>query len=364
MRFVFHNFPVGLLVLFTLVLTGSTQAQAQPVQEEITTEDGVKLAATWYQANKPNPPVVMILHDLGEDSGKAEWVNLATALQKDGFAVLAFDFRGHGRSVVANKSFWFPQYNAANKLAKAPMGAQLNFKNFDKSYYRFLVNDISAAKAFLDQKNDNGQCNSSSVILVGAGEGANLGSIWLNSEWHRYRCRMVGFAQWVPDATPVYGNNVVACVWLSYNNRLAAGAVGKEYRLEPKLVFRKSAIENTTPMLFFHNAKDALDKAIAEHHEKMIKDANKDFDPKFTKAMPVENVGKLKGRELLNAQGMIGAIVDYVKLAPTIIPRKTQDISNNQFMWIGDPPQIWSVPINSIGALTFGFHDYARFMPK
>jgi fermentation-respiration switch protein FrsA (DUF1100 family) len=57
--------------------------------------DGVSLAG-WFMQGAPDRPAVILCHDLG--ASRASMVNLAIALRRDGFSVLAFDFRGHGES--------------------------------------------------------------------------------------------------------------------------------------------------------------------------------------------------------------------------------------------------------------------------
>src|SRR5437879_4389623 len=63
------------------------------------TVDGVEIKGTFYPS-AGKAPAVLLLHALGEDSRKKNWVNLAEELQKNGFAVLTFDFRGHGESTT------------------------------------------------------------------------------------------------------------------------------------------------------------------------------------------------------------------------------------------------------------------------
>ena len=65
--------------------------------EEIRFEasDGVPLSG-WLFGNRPGAPGVVLCHDFG--SGKASLLTMAVPLQKAGFIVLAFDFRGHGDS--------------------------------------------------------------------------------------------------------------------------------------------------------------------------------------------------------------------------------------------------------------------------
>src|SRR5262249_36781497 len=72
---------------------------AAPEAVTLLTADQVELQAHYYPSNKgKTAPVVLLLHALDEDSKKAEWTSLAKALQAKGYAVLRFDFRGHGDS--------------------------------------------------------------------------------------------------------------------------------------------------------------------------------------------------------------------------------------------------------------------------
>ena len=64
--------------------------------------DGVDLAG-WLIPGKPEFPAIVLCHDLG--GSKASLVNLAIPLQRQGFTLLAFDFRGHGESAGERSSF-------------------------------------------------------------------------------------------------------------------------------------------------------------------------------------------------------------------------------------------------------------------
>ncbi len=67
---------------------------AQAVQ--LTTADGVALAALYYPPPAQAAPGVLLLHQRG---GRQEnWASLAQLLQKNGYAVMTVDFRGHGQS--------------------------------------------------------------------------------------------------------------------------------------------------------------------------------------------------------------------------------------------------------------------------
>jgi len=65
--------------------------------EDVTFEaaDDVSIAG-WLLHGDPALPPVILCHDLGES--KNALINVAIALNKAGFTVLAFDFRGHGAS--------------------------------------------------------------------------------------------------------------------------------------------------------------------------------------------------------------------------------------------------------------------------
>ncbi len=64
--------------------------------------DGVSLAG-WLISGRPDLPAIVLCHDLG--GSKSSLLNLAIPLQKAGFTLLAFDFRGHGESRGERSTF-------------------------------------------------------------------------------------------------------------------------------------------------------------------------------------------------------------------------------------------------------------------
>jgi len=72
---------------------GASLAKAEDVTFRST--DGIRLKGWLFQGTPTMPPVV-VCHDLGESRNAV--MNLAIAINKAGFTVLAFDFRGHGAS--------------------------------------------------------------------------------------------------------------------------------------------------------------------------------------------------------------------------------------------------------------------------
>jgi alpha-beta hydrolase superfamily lysophospholipase len=71
-----------------------TPAEPQPLV--IAAPDGTSLSASFYPPVSQPAPGVLLLHMLG--GRKDDWDTFARELQKQGFAALALDLRGHGQS--------------------------------------------------------------------------------------------------------------------------------------------------------------------------------------------------------------------------------------------------------------------------
>jgi pimeloyl-ACP methyl ester carboxylesterase len=207
---------------------------SKPVQFDTT--DGVQLEGRFYAPAptgkaKAKEATVLLLHNInaktGGSSNQPGWDELAKKLQEDGYSVLKFDFRGFGNSTSVTSQFWKEAYNRDNvrggKSTKPP--STINHKDFDSlsgQYYPYLVNDIAAAKAFLDRRNDAGQANTSSLIVIGAGEGATLGAMWMASEWHRQRVNGTP-GLLIPTKLTLdepEGRDEAAAIWLNLSPKL------------------------------------------------------------------------------------------------------------------------------------------------
>ena len=134
--------------------------------------DGVELRGSFYAASKAKAPAVLMLHRYG--GSRQGWEKLAEELQSKGFAVLTFDFRGHGESTKVTSDFWTFPANINHIRGGRKDKKIIRQSEFRTDYLPMLVNDIVAAKHELDKRNDAGECNSSNVILIGAEEGAAL----------------------------------------------------------------------------------------------------------------------------------------------------------------------------------------------
>jgi len=69
---------------------------ATPVEVKIKTDYGAELFADYYRGRGKNPPAVLLLHDLGRD--RRAWDPIVKDIVEQGYAVLALDVRGHGKS--------------------------------------------------------------------------------------------------------------------------------------------------------------------------------------------------------------------------------------------------------------------------
>lgn len=327
-----HRFAIlpGILLGF-FISSAKAQEAAQKVQ--FSTIDGVELNGTFYPSGGKSPPVVILLHALGsENSSQKAWTGLAETLQKEKFSVLTFDFRGHGKSTSFEPARFYKF--ARNKLAGVSSGkTHLDFKSFDKSYYPVLVNDIAAARAFLDRtKNDLGDVNSSNIAIIGAETGATLGAIWLSSEWHRYKFAQNMFGRLDLGDKPE-GKDITAAIWLSIQPKLGNYNVRVSSLLDP--IGRTGQV----PMVFMYAEGDAAGKKLAKDITgpwKKTKDKELEKQLRFTDAFGIKDGSKLTGSALLlkslDTNKMIAA---YLK--ETSADRGGEwyirDFRKSQFVW-------------------------------
>jgi hypothetical protein len=270
------SFALALLAL-ALPPAPAALAQAKKADSKRVTfrsYDGVELAGTYY----PNPggkkeAVVLLLHHVDHKKGGNQqqdgWGALAERLQREGYVVLSFDFRGFGDSKTVGPEFWTKQANVlgvrTKRVGKAPPTA-IDHKDFNVNYYPNLVHDIAAAKAYLDRRNDEAEVNTSSMIVIGAGEGATLGALWMASECRRYRDKNAALVG-PPKLGDPEGRNLAAAVWLSISPSLAGVPVNKYLS---RWLF-DAGKNSRVPMAFVYGKDDVKGEAIAKAYLKHIK---------------------------------------------------------------------------------------------
>jgi alpha-beta hydrolase superfamily lysophospholipase len=282
------------LGLYLLLPLSAAFAQTDSVTFE--TVDEVELHGTFYPSNQGiKAPCVLMLHDLSENgnhSGEKEWTNLAQKLQKNGFAVLNFDFRGFGKSTNVTPAFWKAPFNSKIKGA-ALKPSTIRAADFPAWYMPLLANDIAAARRFLDEKNDAKQCNSRNLFLIGAQEGATLGVLWLATEWQRRPRRQESMN------APPFGQDVAAGVWLSILPTMK-NSRRPEFQVDKWI----APLRDRTPMLFLYGEDDRASSAFTAHLcEKVLK---LDVPPRVKTTGAKELKTHASGASLL-AQRSLGA---------------------------------------------------------
>ena len=118
------------------------------------TDDEVSIVGTYYipaSGIDNSTPRVILLHMLG--SNRNTWNTLASTLsEKEGYAVLSIDLRGHGESIKQSDK-------------------TISYQSFTEEDFNKMVLDLKAAKQFLiGQKN----ANPNRIAIVGASIGANV----------------------------------------------------------------------------------------------------------------------------------------------------------------------------------------------
>jgi pimeloyl-ACP methyl ester carboxylesterase len=228
--------------------------------------DGVELQGTFY----PSPggrkdACVLLLHDFdrkgGGHSHEGGWDDLAESLQAEGYAVLSFDFRGFGNSKSVSNDFWnFPHNRMAGRLTPGrELPDAIDYKNFPPDYYPYLVNDVMAARAYLDRRNDAREVNTSNLIVIGAGEGAAVGALWMAAECRlrRDKRRAVPGLLLAPTLDVPEVTDLACGVWLSLSPTLAG-------RVVPIYAWLWTAGRDfKVPLAFVYGQKDDAAKNLA-----------------------------------------------------------------------------------------------------
>lgn len=247
-------------LVFTL-LPASARAQKEPDKITFDTIDGVEIQGDWYPSAKANKaPTALLVHKIG--GSRKQLTPLAEKLLDDGFSVLTFDLRGHGDSTsVKPNTFWTVRANVAGVRQTNNKNA-IDVKQFSATYYGHMVNDIAAAKYFLEKKNNGRECNVNDMVLIGADDGATLAALWLGSEWDR--CRLCAGPGGVMKPGEPEGKDIAAAVFLSL--RPSLGSAGKSVPVDLRNVFaggylndrtRKQSLREKTGYCFIFGTEDA-----------------------------------------------------------------------------------------------------------
>jgi pimeloyl-ACP methyl ester carboxylesterase len=252
MRLIVAAVATGFLA--TMPAFGQDDEKKKAVTFETT--DEVRLTGTFYRGNKGSEsPAVLMIPAFNSDRTKGGWDSLATELQNRGFAVLTFDFRGHGGSTSVRERFWgFEQNKGGIRGGTAPKNkVTISASDFKSGYWPVLLNDIAAARHFIDLQNDAQRCNSGSIIVIGAQEGASLAVAWMAQEWER---------RVVPAGTPIYsvgttsrnlGEDLACAVLIGPVERSSATGTGFRIR---EWIGRAPQLRENTPFYVLYGKQD------------------------------------------------------------------------------------------------------------
>jgi pimeloyl-ACP methyl ester carboxylesterase len=295
---------IGLITSGLFPLTSLAFAQKEAEKVEFETVDEVELHGTFYPADQGmKAPCVLLLHDLSSDGGTTgwnDWAGLTSKLQKDGFAVFQFDFRGFGKSTTVHPAFWKAPDNSKIRGANLRK-SEIHHRDFPASYLPVLVNDIAAARRFLDEQNDAKHCNSRNLIIIGAQEGATLGALWLATEWQRRPPRQIGLN------LPPYGEDIAAAVWLSILPTLG-------HSLRPEFQVKKwlGPLRDRTPMFFFFGEEDRTASALATELCDRVLKIDVPPRPKFTGSKGLKTSAAGAGLLTQRALGVDEKVLNYL----------------------------------------------------
>jgi pimeloyl-ACP methyl ester carboxylesterase len=325
------------VVLSTSLETPQVQAQAKaapPEEETFTTADGIQLHGLFHKSAKSpgTDPVVILLYPPGKDNNmtKGDWTGLANRLNEAGFNVFRFDWRGHGKSkdIKDAPKFWQNPWtgltwNSRYINGKKPSKDQLVFQDLNNptAYMPVYLTDIAAARAHLDNKNDAGDVNTSSIYVIGSENAAALGIGWMATEWNRPAFAPTPNQLLLVDTKYAYvpqmlrerdfttaGEDLSGAVWLSasYPTSITQQNIkgfisgilpnGGRMPLAPK-------IRDNDPMLFMFSAGDKKSESASKffHFEALAAKGNNTGLNKLNEKYfcPIEKGEELKGVALL-----------------------------------------------------------------
>ncbi len=297
-----HFASAFLSLAAVLALPAFVQAADKPESksEKIVFEtfDGVELQGDFYPSAKgTKAPTALLLHKLG--GNRKQLAPLAEKLQAEDFAVLTFDFRGHGDSTSVQPAFWMNGTNARS-IPRPKVKDTLDFKQMPRGYYPMMINDIAAAKYALEKKNNARECNAGDLVIIGCDDGATLGAVWAATEWNRRR--LVQSMGVLKPGEPE-GKDIAACVWLSLRGSLGSGAnataVAVDSCFGPAEKDRK--MRDKVAHCFFYGDGDNASKTLSENiYNNVLRAGGAGFkQPTFKKSLKGT---KLTGHELLGKE--------------------------------------------------------------
>lgn len=167
--------------------TGSPPVKAADgnVEHLVTfTYDGVRLDGDYYPALEGKAkvtPCLILVHPVGPKhltSSRADFGKLPEKLQKMGYAVVAIDMRGYGKSKSVEAKFWnthTPKTKSIETIEGKDYASSLELLE--------MVYDLTAVKIWLNTyKNNARECNSHVIGVIGLEQGGLIAMAWAANE--------------------------------------------------------------------------------------------------------------------------------------------------------------------------------------
>ena len=174
-----HRLRIGTLVVALLTVSASNsiaqtasnkkKAPPKPGPVQLQAKDGMELSGYYFGSNKGKEAIpVLIVHEWKGE--KTPYGRLCAALQSQGCAVLAMDYRGHGGS---------REYT--DRFGKSK---EFDLKTMNKGDIASIVAlDLEAAKDFLVKENNEEKLNLNALVVIGSREGCVLAATWAQRDW-------------------------------------------------------------------------------------------------------------------------------------------------------------------------------------
>jgi len=305
------------------------------------TQDGLAIKRHWYTAGKASADTVLMFPAPGNKLNDT-WKALGRALQKDGFSVMLFDWRGCGengpdrtggpeRVLAKPELFERDVMYAANAPKNVPTKG-LNWTTMSTRFRDTVLYDLMGARFALDKQNDAGQCNTNRIWIVTEGTGAQLALAWIAAESQRntsYVKQNTTNIGPLPDFTPA-ALDYVGLVSLSYatGNSTAPGVMSGAMPVAGKYVrVTTDHLERRLAMLMLYGKKEgpSASKSMLSRYVSTTspEDMKKKF--KYLKEIDTSSVpNDIKGISLITEKDDFGT-QKYMIEAMTRI-RDTNDI--------------------------------------
>ena len=173
-----------------------------------------------------------------------------------------------------------------------------------------------------DDSDDDGECNSGNLVVVGADSSAALGSLWIAWAWKHIRRSTPTFPPVPINRNQPEGQDIACAVWLSYSPLIAVEKA--KITLHPDS-WLAAPVREKVPMFFLYGEQDTKAKTYALHLYDGVLHARKDKKLKLTVKIPIKDT-KLSGRELLGKPSL-----NAEELILTYVSKVLEDRGSNQW---------------------------------